>query len=197
MRKGEKSMQLYTTKEQIIRFLKEEVSENEICSLRMGSAVGQEWWLVSKWDAENGMKKVKLAYNDDDLQCDYDADWECFIDPISGDVMGSEASLNGNEGDVFLGMVATMFIKEMKIYDGRVHYAFLDAIQRARKGHSQDAMWLAYEIIDNEEQTLGKRSAFNYIEHQRYGEDDLIAEAESLIEEAYANVRYLPAWMAC
>ena len=36
---------------------------------------GSDLHLVASWDEDEGGVKCKIAYNCDDLQCDYDCDW--------------------------------------------------------------------------------------------------------------------------
>lgn len=50
----------------------------------------EDLYLVLAYDSENGLLG-KIAYNVDDLQCDYDTDWEMPCDLV-GDVIDTEMS---------------------------------------------------------------------------------------------------------
>ena len=111
-------MELYATKKQIVRFLRERAPEEGVSLLKVGCAIGRDWYLVmARYDGSKKDKMVKLAYNSDDLQCDYEWDWSCFIDPSTQDIMGNESFLTGKEGKAFLEFVATAFISELKAYE--------------------------------------------------------------------------------
>ena len=111
-------MELYATKKQIIRFLKERAPEEGVSLLKVGYALNRDWYLVmARYEGSKKDKMVKLAYNSDDLQCDYEWDWGCFINPLTQDIMGNESFLTGKESKVFLEFVATAFIGELKAYE--------------------------------------------------------------------------------
>ena len=111
-------MELYATKKQIVRFLRERAPEEGVSLLKVGCAIGRDWYLVmARYDGSKKDKMVKLAYNSDDLQCDYEWDWSCFINPSTQEIMGNESFLTGKEGKAFLEFAAAAFISELKAYE--------------------------------------------------------------------------------
>ena len=109
-------MELYATKKQIIDFLREDAPEEGVSYLRMGCAADREWCLVMARYGKDE-KMVKLASNCDDLQYDYEWDWERFVDQLTQEILGNETFLGGKESKAFLEFAAAAFINEFKSYE--------------------------------------------------------------------------------
>jgi hypothetical protein len=55
--------------------------------------VDSNLYLVATWNEDEGRVLCKIAYNCDDLQCDYDIDWYMPRHKDDGDVWDTETSL--------------------------------------------------------------------------------------------------------
>ena len=100
---------LETTQEELAGFLRAESAPSRwkdwpdgCCYMRVGTADGIPWCVVMALSGEAGEKpevRAKLARNVDDLQCDYDWDWEMPVNEDTSEVLDSDIPVAPGSAD--------------------------------------------------------------------------------------------------
>lgn len=91
---------LAITRAELADFLREASADpGEGCAFTLiGTAFGMDWYAVVARDAE-GEVRAKLARNCDDLQCDYDWDWEMPVNEATSEVLDSDIPVTPGSAD--------------------------------------------------------------------------------------------------